>query len=106
MPRRSTFNVFLPHERDHEYQIEHLDDRFIIRTNWGARNFRLMQAYIGDTSDRTHWQDLVPHRDDTFIQDFEVFERFIALTVRTGGLRKIGIQPLAQSCRAVLHCER
>ncbi len=44
-----SFNVFLPHERDHEYEIEHLGDRFIIRTNWGARNFRLMQAPIGST---------------------------------------------------------
>jgi len=89
------FHVFLPHERDHEYQIEHLDDRFIIRTNWQASNFRLMQAAIGSAGERSHWQDVVSHRDDTFIQDFEVFQRFIALTVRSGGLRKISIQPLA-----------
>ena len=53
--------------------------------------------------DRTRWQDLVPHRDDTFIQDFEVFERFIALTVRTGGLQKISIQPFLPS-RALEPC--
>ena len=88
------FRVFLPHTRDHEYQIEHLGDRFIIRTNWAAINFRLMQVPIGQVGDRVHWQDVVSHRDDTFIQDFEVFERFIALTVRTGGLKKISIQPL------------
>jgi oligopeptidase B len=88
------FRVFLPHERDHEYQIEHLDDRFIIRTNWRATNFRLMQVPIGDTQDRGRWRDVVAHRDDTFIEDFEVFERFIALTVRSGGLKKISIQPL------------
>ena len=28
------FKVFLPHERDHEYQIEHLGEHFIVRTNW------------------------------------------------------------------------
>jgi oligopeptidase B len=89
------FRIFLPHERDHEYQIEHLDDRFIIRTNWRATNFRLMQVPIGETQDRARWQDVVAHRDDTFIQDFEVFERFIALTVRSGGLKKISIQPLS-----------
>src|SRR5271163_1461763 len=88
------FRVFLPHERDHEYQIEHLDDRFIIRTNWQAGNFRLMQVAIGEAAERTHWQEVVSHRDDTFIQDFEVFQRFIALTVRSSGLRKISIQPL------------
>jgi oligopeptidase B len=89
-----SFKVFLPHERDHEYQIEHLDDRFIIRTNWQAINFRLMQVPIGEAGDRSRWLGLVAHRDDTFIQDFDVFERFIALSVRSGGLRKLSIQPL------------
>jgi oligopeptidase B len=89
-----SFKVFLAHEPDHEYQIEHLGGRFIVRTNWHALNFRLMQAPIDETVDRARWQDLVPHRDDTFIQDFEVFTRYIALTVRTGGLKKISIQPL------------
>ena len=40
------FKVFLPHERDHEYQIEHLGEHFIIRTNWRASNFRLMRATV------------------------------------------------------------
>ncbi len=89
-----SFKVFLAHEPDHEYQIEHLGDRFIVRTNWHALNFRLMQAPVGEAVDRARWQELVPHRDDSFIQDFEVFARYIALTVRTGGLKKIGIQAL------------
>ena len=88
------FKVFLPHERDHEYQIEHLGEHFIVRTNWRASNFRLMQSRIGAPPDRTTWQELVAHRDDTFIQDFDVFERFVALSVRSGGLQKISIHPL------------
>jgi len=87
------FHVFLPHERDHEYQLEHLDDRFLVRTNWHAKNFRIMSASIGSGSDRSTWQDVVAHRDDTFIEDFEVFDTFIALSVRAGGLRKISVKP-------------
>jgi oligopeptidase B len=90
------FTVFLPHERDHEYQIDHLADRFVVRTNWQARNFRIMEAPIGKSSDRSAWRDVVAHREDTFIQDFEVFDRFLALSVRSGGLSKISIQPLAE----------
>ncbi len=89
------FKVFLAHEPDHEYQIEHLGECFVVRTNWRAVNFRLMQAPIGEVVDRERWRDLIPHRGDTFIQDFEVFARYIALTVRTGGLKKISIQPLS-----------
>jgi len=88
------FKVFLAHERDHEYQLEHLHDRFIVRSNWRASNFRLMRSPIGANSDRSQWQDVVAHRDDVFIEDFELFDSYIALSVRTQGLRKIAIKPL------------
>jgi oligopeptidase B len=89
------FKVFLPHEEDHEYQIEHLGDRFIVRTNWQARNFRIMEAPIGESLDRSLWRDLIAPSADTFIEDFDVFERMLALGVRSGALRKIRIHPLA-----------
>ncbi len=85
------FKIFLPHERDHEYQIEHLGDAFFVRTNWLARNFRLMRAPIGREGGRAAWRDVIAHREDTFIEDFDVFDGFLALTVRTGGLSKISI---------------
>ena len=88
------FKTFLAHEPDHEYQLEHLGDDFIIRTNWGARNFRLMRAPIGRGNGRADWRDVVAHRDDTFIEDFDVFDGFLAVSVRTGGLAKISIAPL------------
>ena len=84
------FATFLPHERDHEYQIEHLGDAFIVRTNWQAPNFRLMRAPVGEVP-RAQWQDVVAHRDDAFIEDFDVFDGFLALSVRNGGLAKINI---------------
>jgi oligopeptidase B len=87
------FKCFRPHERDHEYQLEHLGDTFIIRTNWQARNFRLMQVRIGKEADLAAWNDVVAHRDDTFIEDFDVFARFLAVSVRSEGLAKISIKP-------------
>jgi oligopeptidase B len=87
------FKTFLPHERDHEYQIEHLGDAFIVRTNWQARNFRIVRVTLGGDVDRSQWRDEVAHRDDTYIEDFDVFDRFLALSVRSGGLAKISITP-------------
>jgi len=88
------FKTFLPHERDHEYQLEHLGDDFIIRTNWQARNFRLMRVPIGREDDRREWRDVVAHRDDTLVEDFDVFRNFLAVSLRSGGLAKISITPL------------
>ena len=88
------FKTFLPHERDHEYQLEHLGDDFIVRTNWQARNFRLMRVPIGREGDRREWRDMLAHRDDTLVEDFDVFKNFLAVSVRSGGLAKISIMPL------------
>jgi len=88
------FKTFLPHERDHEYQLEHLGDDFIVRTNWQARNFRLMRVPIGREADRGAWRDVLAHRDDTLVEDFDVFKNFLAVSVRSGGLAKISITAL------------
>jgi oligopeptidase B len=87
------FKTFLPHERDHEYQVEDLGPDFVIRTNWQARNFRVMQVPIGREANRADWRNVVAHRDDTFIEDFDVFTGFLALSVRSGGLAQISITP-------------
>ncbi|HSZ09561.1 MAG TPA: S9 family peptidase [Steroidobacteraceae bacterium] len=89
------FDIFLAHEANHEYDIEHLGSDFIVRSNWQACNFRLARAPIGSHSQRAAWIDVVAHRDDAYIEEFDVFDRFIALSVRSGGLHKIGIHPLA-----------
>jgi oligopeptidase B len=85
--------VFLPRERDHEYQADHLDGRWIIRTNWQAKNFRLMESTDGDEGDRSKWTEILPNRSDAFIGDFAVFKGFLAVGERSGGLSKIRIRP-------------
>jgi oligopeptidase B len=88
------FEIFLPEEADHEYDIEHLGQEFIVRSNWQARNFRLARAPIGARSNRSEWVDVMAHRNDAYIEDFDVFNEFLAVSVRSGGLRKICIHPL------------
>jgi oligopeptidase B len=88
------FETFLPHERDHEYAIEHLGADFIVRSNWQARNFRVARVPIGAQTNRADWLDVVAHREDTLIEDFDVFDTFLAVSVRSGGVRKLCIHPL------------
>jgi oligopeptidase B len=88
------FEIFLRAEPDHEYDIEHLGREFIVRSNWQARNFRLSAAPIAPYSNRAGWVDVMGHRDDAYIEDFEVFNEFLAVSVRSGGLLKISIRPL------------
>ncbi len=87
------FRVILPRERDHEYHLDHLGGRWIIRTNWNAPNFRLMEATVGEEGDRANWRELLAHRDDAFVHGFDVFRDFLAIEERSGAMRKIRIRP-------------
>jgi oligopeptidase B len=96
------YRVFLPREVDHEYQIEHRPGpersgdsagTFIVRTNWQAQNFRLMSVPVATTNDRTTWCDVVPHDAAVYVDDYEVFRDFLAIGERSGGLRRIRVQP-------------
>jgi len=99
------FRRVLERERDHEYQLEHLGDRFIIRTNWQAPNFRIMEAPIESAHDRASWREVVSHRPDVFIHDFEVFRDYLAVAERSGGLRRIRVRPWEGGTESVIAAE-
>jgi oligopeptidase B len=85
--------VLLPRERHHEYQAEHLDGRWILLTNWQAKNFRIVEVEESAVADRARWRDLVAHRTDAFIEGFDVFRDFLAVEERSGGLLNVRICP-------------
>ncbi|TKR30481.1 S9 family peptidase [Luteimonas gilva] len=83
------FAVLAPRERDVEYYANHLGDRWVIRTNAdGAKNFKIVTAPDGSAS-RKDWKDWVPHREDVFIEDIELFDGFTAIAERSDGLERI-----------------
>jgi oligopeptidase B len=84
------FRIFLPRRREHEYHVDHFQDRFIVRTNDDAKNFRLMWTPI-DRPAREHWQEIVPHRSDVYLGDFELFRDHLVLEERSRGLTQIRI---------------
>jgi oligopeptidase B len=85
--------VVLPRERDHLYELDHLDGRFVIRSNAGAKNFRLVEVPEAKVAERSAWRDVIPASADTLVESFTVSRHFIAATVRTGGLRKVEVLP-------------
>jgi oligopeptidase B len=83
------FDVLAPRQRDFEYDADHLDGRWVIRTNWDAPNYRLMTAAEGTWGDRKQWQELVAHDKNIFIDSVALFKNFIAIEERSGGLQKL-----------------
>ena len=89
------FHVLIPRERDHEYHAEHFGDEWIIRTNWQAKNFRIVAVAAKQVADRERWRDLVPQREDAFIDDFDVFRDFLAVEEHSNGLANVRIRKWA-----------
>ncbi len=91
---RANFQVYLPRERGHEYEVDDAGDRFVIKSNKGAPNFQLLTAPVKVPGDPASFKPLLAHRDDAFIQGYEVFAGRVAVNERSGGLRKIRLVPL------------
>ncbi len=87
-----TFAVFSAREPRHEYSVDHYRDFFYIRTNDGAKNFRLMKTPAARTA-KENWVEVVPHRDDVLLEGFEIFRDFLVTVERTGGLIRMRIRP-------------
>lgn len=86
------FTLAIPRERDHEYQLEDHGERFVIRTNRGAPNFRIASAPMAEIANPAAWHDEYAPGADVFVGDFEVFDRFLAIAERTGGLRRLRVR--------------
>jgi oligopeptidase B len=82
----------VPRERDHEYQLSDVGDRFVLRTNWQARNFRIVEVPIDAVADRSAWKDVIPHRADAFVETFDTFDDHLAVNERSGGLSKLRVR--------------
>ena len=84
-------HVFAPREPGHEYSLDHVGDRFVVRTNWEAPNFRLMEASAENTS-KEAWREIIPHRDDVFLESFELFRDHLVLTERQNALTHLRVR--------------
>ncbi len=79
------FKIIQPRERGLEYSVDHYKEKFYIRTNYKAKNFRLMET----TKD--NWKVVIPHRDDVMLGGFEIFKDFLVVSERIKGLPNIRI---------------
>jgi oligopeptidase B len=85
--------VFLPREPDHLYDVDHLDGRFVVRTNSGAKNFRVVEIAPGKERDRKAWKDVIAHDPAVLVEDVALYHGFLAVSVRSGGLRRVRVLP-------------
>jgi oligopeptidase B len=86
--------LLLPREDRHEYDAEHRDGRFYVRTNKGAPEFRLV-SFSADDSRPGSWREVIPPRDGVTLEDFRLFAGHVVAFEREGGLPALRVVDLS-----------
>jgi oligopeptidase B len=86
----AAWKTILTRQADHEYDVEHRGDLFYIRTNKGAKNFRLVTAPVSDPSEK-NWKEFVAHRPLVKIEGVDLFKDHAVLSEWENGLQQIEV---------------
>ncbi|MEP6687416.1 MAG: S9 family peptidase [Gemmatimonadales bacterium] len=89
----AAWRVLLPRREGIEYTAEHHGGAFLVLTNDGATNFRVLRAPDA-AAERAKWTELVPASDSTLIEGMDVFERHLVLYRRGDARQQITVLPL------------
>ena len=84
------WKIIIPRQKDHEYDVDHRGDLFYIRTNKGAKNFRVVTAPVSDPSEK-NWKEFVAHRPAVKIEGIDMFADHAVLSEWENGLQHIEI---------------
>ena len=82
--------VVLPRQPDHEYDVDHRGDLFYIRSNKGAKNFRIVTAPVTDPSEK-NWKEFVSHRPAVKVEAISLFADHAVLSEWENGLQQLEV---------------
>jgi oligopeptidase B len=77
--------VLQPRQKDHKYSADHVGMHFYIRTNDEAENYKIVTTPITKPQ-KEYWKTIIPHKEDSFIESFEVISKFLIVEERKTGL--------------------
>ena len=86
-PQRGA-QLFLDRQRGHEYEVEHFQGQFYVRSNKDGVNFGLYEtAHL--TQDASQWQVRVPVRAEVLLEGFTLFNNWLVVEERRQGLTQL-----------------
>jgi oligopeptidase B len=89
----ATPKLIRPREEKHEYHVNHRDGLFYIRTNKGAKNFRLVTVPVADPQEK-NWKEIIPHRPDVLLENIDLFENHGVVLERSQALPRLRVLDL------------
>jgi oligopeptidase B len=85
------FKIIQNREKDLEYHAYHYKNKFYIRTNDRAENFKIVSTPINRT-DKKYWKDVIPHRQDVLVEDLDIFKDYFVVDERKNGLSHLRVK--------------
>lgn len=80
-------------KQDIFHEVDHNGNYFYIRTNEGAKNYKISKVPTQDL--HAAWQDYIPEQQDLYLVDFDFTENYLILNYRQLGLPIIKIEKLS-----------
>ncbi|MEO5650488.1 MAG: S9 family peptidase [Ginsengibacter sp.] len=90
---KAAFIPFQARMKDVLYQVIPLENKFLIRTNWNAKNFRLMECPLTKTGSE-NWKEVIANRTDVLLSGVEEFSDFLVISERKNGLVQLMVKNL------------
>jgi oligopeptidase B len=85
-----TLKVIIPRAPEHEYDVDYRNDLFYIRTNKGAKNFRIVTAPVSDPSEK-NWKEFIAHRPEVKLDAISLFADHAVLSEWENGLQQLEV---------------
>jgi oligopeptidase B len=79
------FTLIAARVDDEEYDVDHRDGFFYIRTNSGAEQFKLVKVPVA-TPGRENWVEVLAEKKDAPLEDVDLFAKFVVTSYRERGL--------------------
>ncbi len=88
----SGLTVYRPREDGHRYYADHHGDKFFVRTDKDAKNFRIVSAPIDAPND---WTEFIPHDPQITREDMDFFTAHAVVSERQDGLEQLRVVDMA-----------
>lgn len=85
-----TFKVFQPRMKNVLYTVTPLEDKFLVKTNKDALNFKVVETPL-DKTGVENWKDFIPHRTDVLMESITPFKNYLVFSERQNGLSQLVI---------------
>jgi oligopeptidase B len=89
------FQMVAERVEDEEYDVDHRDGFFYLRTNFEAEQFRLMRAPVGSRG-RVSWVEVLAENTEAPLEDVDLFRGFLVASYRELGLPVLRVFGLSE----------